>query len=264
MSREWTLKPIPTSFSSLTHNRAMTEEQSKRIKAIEKFPFAGNSIRDYTFGSVHRDADTQEAVFGLMSVGEATWQAMATHYPKGYLKSNIAHHQQTAMNMLPLEEPGGNVYDLDKYDGTLLEFNPHAKKLIKGFAKGTRWNWVKTGEDIAAGKNPIDFTTGFETMDWASIETPEDLWLDTPPEGWNVKEALEQLREINPSAYDTYVYAYGTEEALFEETKDARIGSELFWMLGTKLQMNAINSSIAKNFDEMNAGKNSLSNGLKV
>lgn len=263
MSREWTLKPIPTSFSRLTHNRAMTEEQSKRIKAIEKFPFAGNSIRDYTFGSVHRDADTQEAVFGLMAVGEATWQAMATHYPKGYLKSNIAHHQQTAMNMLPLEEPGGNVYDLDKYDGTLLEFNPHAKKLIKGFAKGTRWNWVKTGEDIAAGKNPIDFTTGFETMDWASIETPEDLWLDTPPEGWNVKEALEQLREINPSAYDTYIYAYGTEEALFEETKDARIGSELFWMLGTKLQMNAINSSIAKNFDEMNAGEEFFEQWIK-
>ena len=253
MPREWSITPIEKSISNLEYNKFVGEDMKNYIDHLSQYPFQGKDRKDMKFMTAFKDGKTQEYVSGMMSVGQATWEAMAREYPRGYLASNIAHMKEVSISMMPSTAPGQDPYDYTKYDyeGSLLAYTPEQKQLIDAFASGTEWNVIK----LAEGRNPVDLTTGTSIETFLSTKTPEDLWTDPPPDGWNVKEALEQLQEINPHGYKTYETILGGEERMYALAVDSRNAPELFYKLNNELQLQAINMSIARNYEEMNAGE---------
>ena len=256
MSREWAIKPIPLSFGQKAFNEYTGEQIQKRENVLSNFPLYAKDRKDIQYGTPFKPEDSQQWAWGMMNVHTAVWENMANSYPSGYIADNIASHKQRASVMQPITGYQ-NRKGYEMFDDSMMAFKPEAQKLIDGYAEGTAWNMLRLGNDY--GRNPIAFNTGTDRREalggTLTNETPEDLFLDEPPPGWNIKEALEQLSEINPVAWDTYKLVMGSEEKIHEIAEGSKTPGEVLYKLNNYVQSAAIMNSLDKNFEQMSWGE---------
>ena len=165
-----------------------------------------------------------EWVRGMFSAWDAAAESMQQDYHRGWTSRNMPHEVWAGKAML-----AGR--DTDALKGTILEFDEEAENFARDRMYSSKWN-TKFWED---GRFPIVNL---------AMETPEDLLLLPPPEGWDPKDALEFFREKDPDAYKRYSLALGGHEELERLTKDSRNQYEFFYRLGEQLTLNTVNKSL--------------------
>ena len=248
--RSWSITPVNPTFSQPFLNEHYEEKIAELNKLNEAIPFRGEDRLDYESFSKQLafDRDTGEMFRGPLDIEDALRQSTDMYFHKGYMGVHAGGEQMQASLMMMTEE---DREALSK--APMLKYSDEAEGFLESFARGTKWNFLKTSYTTMDGgtgwRSPIDpFNSWGAEGDAGWSATPQDLFKIKPPEGWTPEEALEEMEEFAPEYLEKYATYLGGIEEVKEIVKDSRVPYEFFYRLNAELQNRSIANSLAHQF----------------